>query len=78
MGFSTEAYLWAGGFAPLAVSEDVSLVQALLGSGARIAWSAAPRVTTSARFLGRLSGGFADYLRRLDDRQSFEGLLQPE
>jgi glycosyltransferase involved in cell wall biosynthesis len=79
MGFSTQAYLRAGGFAPLAVSEDISLVQALIDSGARIAWSAAPRVTTSSRLRGRLRGGFADYLRKLDDRHHFApGLLLPE
>ncbi|MEO8630862.1 MAG: glycosyltransferase family 2 protein, partial [Betaproteobacteria bacterium] len=70
MGFSTEAYLRAGGFAPLSVSEDVSLVHALAGSGARIAWSAAPRVMTSARLESRARGGFADYLRDLGEHHT--------
>ena len=48
LGVSTEAYLRAGGFRPLACSEDVALVEALQACGARIAWSAAPRVSTSA------------------------------
>lgn len=64
-GVSTEAYLRAGGFAPLLVSEDVALVQALEAVGARIAWSAAPRVSTSARKDARARGGFGDYLLSL-------------
>jgi glycosyltransferase involved in cell wall biosynthesis len=62
LGVSTEAYLRAGGFLPLACSEDVALVEALQASGARIAWSAAPRVSTSARADARARGGFGDTL----------------
>ena len=62
LGVSAEAYLRAGGFPPLACSEDVALVDRLIGSGARIAWSAAPRVTTSARSATRARGGFGDTL----------------
>lgn len=62
LGVSAEAYLRAGGFPPLACSEDVALVQALQDSGARIAWSAAPRVSTSARIDARARGGFGDTL----------------
>lgn len=62
LGVSTEAYLRAGGFLPLACSEDVALVEALQASGARIAWSAAPRVSTSARANARARGGFGDTL----------------
>lgn len=61
-GVSAEAYLRAGGFPSLACSEDVALVRALEATGARIAWSARPRVTTSARRAARASGGFADAL----------------
>ena len=60
LGVSTEAYLRAGGFRPLACSEDVALVEALQACGARIAWSAAPRVSTSARADARVRGGFGD------------------
>lgn len=63
LGVCVEAYRRVGGFAPLALSEDVALVEALMASGARIAWSAAPRVTTSARIDARASGGFGDTLR---------------
>lgn len=62
LGVATEAYLRAGGFAQLACSEDVALVEALKATGARIAWSAAPRVTTSARTDARARGGFGDTL----------------
>lgn len=58
LGVSAQAYLRVGGFPPLPCSEDVALVQALLHSGAAIAWSAAPRVVTSARTDSRASGGF--------------------
>ena len=54
----------AGGFQPLDCSEDVQLVLALQAMGARIAWSARPRVVTSARRHGRVIGGFADALRQ--------------
>ncbi|RZL42978.1 MAG: glycosyltransferase [Variovorax sp.] len=62
LGVSAEAYLRVGGFRPLACSEDVALVAALQACGARIAWSAAPRVTTSARANARARGGFGDTL----------------
>jgi len=62
LGVSAEAYRRAGGFPPLACSEDVALVRALQASGARIAWSAAPRVSTSARTDARARGGFGDTL----------------
>jgi len=62
LGVSAEAYRRAGGFQHLACSEDVALVQALEATGARIAWSAKPRVVTSARREARAKGGFADAL----------------
>lgn len=64
-GVATAAYLAAGGFPPLALSEDVALVQALQAQGSSIAWSCQPRVTTSARRTGRARGGFADHLMTL-------------
>ncbi|MGI4855847.1 MAG: glycosyltransferase [Janthinobacterium lividum] len=63
MGVSAPAYRRAGGFPPLALSEDVALVEALMASGASIAWSALPRVMTSARLDARAAGGFGDTLR---------------
>jgi len=67
LGVSAEAYTLAGGFPPLACHEDVQLIRQLELSGARIAWSCRPRVTTSIRLNARASGGFADYLRTLAD-----------
>jgi glycosyltransferase involved in cell wall biosynthesis len=61
-GVSVAAYHRVGGFPALACSEDVALVESLLKAGASIAWSAAPRVITSARVRGRAVGGFADTL----------------
>lgn len=65
LGFSASAYQLAGGFPPLACHEDVHLIRQLELSGARIAWSSRPRVTTSTRLDARAAGGFADYLRSL-------------
>lgn len=62
-GISAEAYLRCGGFKPLSCHEDVDLVRALQATGATIAWSAAPRVTTSARLASKSRGGFGDTLR---------------
>ena len=64
LGVSASAYVRAGGFEPLACSEDVALVAALERCGARFAWSSAPRVVTSARQNARASGGFGDTLLR--------------
>ncbi|SAK78372.1 Glycosyl transferase family 2 [Caballeronia hypogeia] len=58
LGVSAQAYVQAGGFAPLESSEDVALVEALMASGARIEWSASPRVVTSARTDFRAKQGF--------------------
>jgi glycosyltransferase involved in cell wall biosynthesis len=58
LGVSAHAYLRVGGFEPLEVSEDVALVQALVAAGAFIAWSASPRVVTSARTDFRAKKGF--------------------
>ena len=62
-----------GGFAPLASSEDVALVQALEDVGASIAWSAAPRVVTSARRQFRAPGGFGATLARVETEQVHVG-----
>jgi glycosyltransferase involved in cell wall biosynthesis len=58
MGVSAAAYVRVGGFAPLEHSEDVALVEALIADGASIAWSAAPRVVTSARTDFKARKGF--------------------
>jgi hypothetical protein len=62
LGVSADAYRAAGGFAAVPCHEDVLLVQALERIGARFAWSAQPRVFTSARTDARARGGFGDTL----------------
>lgn len=78
LGVAAEAYRRAGGFQHLACSEDVALVEALKACGARIAWSARPRVTTSARCQARAVGGFADaLLGAVAQRLAASGGLRP-
>jgi glycosyltransferase involved in cell wall biosynthesis len=62
LGVSAQAYVAAGGFAAVPCHEDVLLVKALEDTGARFAWSAQPRVYTSARTDARARGGFGDTL----------------
>jgi len=62
LGVSAEAYRSVGGFRHLACSEDTELVDALVKAGRRVAWSAQPRVVTSARIDARAPGGFAGAL----------------
>lgn len=66
LGVSAQAYRRAGGFKALASSEDVALVEALRASGARIVWSARPRVETSARQTYRAPLGFGATLQCID------------
>lgn len=79
LGVNALAYIAVGGFACVACHEDVLLVEALEKSGARFAWSALPRVTTSARLDARARGGFGDTLKGW--AQALEpagaGVLQP-
>ncbi len=65
LGVSATAYIKAGGFSAVCTGEDVALVQALKDSGAVIAWSAAPRVVTSARETYRAPEGFGATLERI-------------
>jgi len=65
LGVCAQAYVRAGGFAPLRAHEDVALVRALQASGALIAWSDRPRVHTSARADFRAPQGFGAHLLRL-------------
>ncbi|SAL71589.1 Glycosyl transferase family 2 [Caballeronia peredens] len=68
LGVSARAYVRAGGFPPLESSEDVALVEALVASGARIEWSASPRVLTSARTDFRAKKGFGATLLEVSRR----------
>lgn len=75
LGVASDAYRRVGGFPPLASSEDVALVHALRDSGARIAWSAAPRVVTSARRAFRAPAGFGATLERVASENAAAGAL---
>ncbi|OZI60628.1 glycosyltransferase [Bordetella genomosp. 11] len=63
LGIASDAYLRAGGFRALACHEDRDLVERLERAGETIAWSALPRVSTSARPYSRVAEGFAAALR---------------
>ncbi len=65
LGVCAVAYVAVGGFPALACSEDVALVEELQRHGASIAWSARPRVVTSARREYRAAGGFGATLERV-------------
>lgn len=65
-GVSAQAYLAAGGFAPLRCGEDVALVRRLQRLGAAVRWAGAPIVMTSARLVGRATGGFSAYLAAME------------
>lgn len=73
LGVCAKAYRRVGGFPPLHSSEDVALVNALIASGARVAWSAAPRVVTSARRDFRAPDGFGATLLRVDAEAARSG-----
>lgn len=75
LGVSSRAYFRSGGFQPIQSSEDVALVRALQAIGSTIAWSAAPRVFTSARRVYRAPGGFGETLARVE-RESQQSVMQ--
>jgi glycosyltransferase involved in cell wall biosynthesis len=70
LGLSARAYRRTGGFRSLVTSEDVALVDDLEREGIAIAWSAAPRVFTSARKAFRAPGGFGAALLRAEEESA--------
>ncbi|MFG0784863.1 glycosyltransferase [Delftia tsuruhatensis] len=64
LGISAWHYRQAGGFDARTCGEDQDLVDRLAAGGARIAWSARPRVMTSGRAYSRVADGFAGALRQ--------------
>lgn len=64
LGMDAIAYRSVGGFDALTCHEDRDIVERLERAGANIAWTAIPRVTTSARAFSRVTGGFASKLRQ--------------
>lgn len=77
LGVCALAYRRVGGFPPLQSSEDVALVNALISNGAKVAWSAAPRVVTSARRNFRAPDGFGATLLRVDALAAQSGKAAP-
>jgi hypothetical protein len=65
LGFRLAAYLAVGGFVEVADQEDLLLVRAMKARGASSVGGT--RVLTSGRRESRVPGGFAGYLRGLDD-----------
>jgi glycosyltransferase involved in cell wall biosynthesis len=65
LGIAASAYRLVGGFADDPCDEDVNLVVALVRAGVRIAWSARPRVRTSARADYRAPRGFGAFIEGL-------------
>lgn len=65
LGVRASAYRDVGGFPPLAVHEDRSILRRLEASGATVVRSTRIRVETSARLVGRCEEGFATALRQL-------------
>jgi glycosyltransferase involved in cell wall biosynthesis len=68
LGVRGSAYLRAGGFPPLTVSEDHGLVGGLLRSGASVLRTPASPVRTSSRRAARSRGGLGTDLARLAAR----------
>jgi glycosyltransferase involved in cell wall biosynthesis len=81
LGMRAEVYVKAGGFSFLPYHEDVTLVSALEKIGARFAWSALPRVVTSARSVSRTARGFGNTLAAVVEdykiRGTTEGFVPP-
>lgn len=67
LGVRADVYRAVGGWCGAALAEDHRLWARLRRHGARIASSAASRVLTSGRRIGRAPGGFADALRGLGE-----------
>ena len=64
-GIRASSYLRVGGFPPVALHEDRSLLERLDASEVAVVRSSRIRVTTSARLRGRCDGGFASTLHKL-------------
>lgn len=70
LGFSLTGYDRAGGFAPVAVDEDVALVAGARAAGLTVTCTSDIPVRTSARRRARVRGGFASYLADLERQLS--------
>ncbi|MGW4477478.1 glycosyltransferase [Rhodococcus triatomae] len=73
LGLRADVYREVGGFRPLALAEDVDLVDRLRAAGARIAWDEENAVTTSDRRTPRARGGFGDHLAAIERAAGRDG-----
>lgn len=73
MGVRATAYVGAGGFPAVSVSEDEALVEALRARGARVEATDRVRAVTSGRLHGRAALGFAHHLRDLTRERGYSG-----
>ncbi|MGD9943394.1 MAG: glycosyltransferase family 2 protein [Burkholderiaceae bacterium] len=64
LGIDAQTYQRIGGFEALICSEDQDLIDRLQAACVSIAWTALPRVMTSARPYSRVNAGFAAALRK--------------
>jgi hypothetical protein len=69
LGLRGDTYLAPGGFADVAMHEDVLLSRAVRAVGGRLVSTGDSPVITSGRTDGRSPGGLADYLRELGQQQ---------
>jgi hypothetical protein len=67
LGFNAKCYERAGGFPPLASSEDRALFHELRARGAIICHDSTARVATSARRRARAPEGFSSALTRIEE-----------
>lgn len=74
LGVSAAAYVACGGFSPVVTGEDVALVEALRAAQARVVWSSAPRVVTSARPGYRAPSGFGATLESIERLRQWVGI----
>ena len=78
LAFRKGVYRDLGGFEPLPSAEDARLVDAAHRAGLRVRRDAAIRVETSARRVGRATGGLADHLRQLDSGIAAATMAHPD
>ncbi len=67
LGVRASRYVEVGGFPGVGLHEDVLLAAAVKATGASWVATDSTRVQTAGRLEGRVSGGFATYLRELAD-----------
>jgi glycosyltransferase involved in cell wall biosynthesis len=66
LGFRADVFSKLGGFSDQSLHEDRDFVAKARAHGYAVAATDSCRVSTSGRLHGRLAGGFADFLARLD------------